>query len=76
MSDATSSSNPITPLAPTGVETYTPKIGLETTVKLNVLNYLLCAQAFRIFIGAQSKLMHLLARRLLLRPYLHYMAFW
>ena len=37
-----------------------PKTNLETTVKLNGSNYLLWAQAFRIFIGAQNKLTHLL----------------
>ena len=34
---------------------------LETTVKLNGSNYLLWAQVFHIFIGAQNKLSHLLA---------------
>jgi len=33
---------------------------LGTTVKLNGSNYLLWAQASRIFIGAQNKLAHLL----------------
>jgi len=36
------------------------KTVLGTTVKLNGSNYLLGAQAFRIFIGAQNKLAHLL----------------
>jgi len=42
------------------VETSVPKTILGTTVKLNGSNYLLWAQAFRIFIGAQNKLAHLL----------------
>ena len=37
-----------------------PKTILRTTVKLNGSNYLLWAQVFRIFIGAQNKLAHLL----------------
>ena len=37
-----------------------PKTILETTVKLNGFNYLLWAQAFRIFIGVQDKLAYLL----------------
>ena len=42
------------------VETFVPKTMLGTTVKLNGSNYLLWAQAFRIFIAAQNKLAHLL----------------
>ena len=42
------------------IETSIPKTMLGTTVKLNSSNYLLWAQAFRIFIGAQNKLAHLL----------------
>jgi len=42
------------------VETFIPKTMLGTTVKLNGSNYLLWAQAFRIFIGAQNKLAYLL----------------
>ena len=42
------------------VKTSVLKTILETTVKLNGSNYLLWAQAFRIFIGAQNKLAHLL----------------
>ena len=42
-------------------ETFAPKVVLGTTIKLNGANYLLWAQAFRIFIGALSKLPHLLA---------------
>jgi len=42
------------------VETSVPKTMLGTTVKLNGSNYLLWAQVFCIFIGAQSKLAHLL----------------
>jgi len=38
------------------VETSIPKTMLGTTVKLNGSSYLLWAQAFRIFIGAQNKL--------------------
>jgi len=41
-------------------ETYVPKMMLGITVKLNGSNYLLWAQAFRIFIGTQNKLVHLL----------------
>jgi len=37
-----------------------PKTILGTTVKLNGSNYLLSTKAFRIFIGAQNKLTHLL----------------
>ena len=42
------------------VETSVPKAMLGITVKLNGSNYLLWAHAFRIFIGAQNKLAHLL----------------
>ena len=42
------------------VETFIPKTILETTVKLNGSNYLLWAQAFRVFISAQNKLTHIL----------------
>ena len=42
------------------VETSIPKTMFGTTVKLNGSNYLLWAQAFRIFIDAQNKLSHLL----------------
>ncbi|ONK76435.1 uncharacterized protein A4U43_C03F27860 [Asparagus officinalis] len=44
----------------TTAEILAPKVVLGTTVKLNGTNYLLWAQAFRIFIGAQNKLAHLL----------------
>jgi len=57
MSETTSSSSTMTSLM---VETSVPKIMLGTTVKLNGFNYLLWAYAFRIFIGAQNKLAHLL----------------
>ena len=43
-----------------------PKAILETTAKLNGPNYLLWTQAFRIFVGAQNKLTHLLNPPLLL----------
>jgi len=42
------------------VETFVPKTILRITVKLNGSNYLLWAQEFRIFIGAQNKLAYLL----------------
>ena len=42
------------------IETSVPKTILGTTVKLNGSKYLLWAQAFHIFIGAQNKLAHLL----------------
>ena len=42
------------------VETSVPKTILRTTVKLNGSNYLLWAQTFYIYIGAQNKLAHLL----------------
>ena len=42
------------------VETSIFKTMLGTTVKLNGSNYLLWAHAFRILIGAQNKLAHLL----------------
>ncbi|XP_020260332.1 uncharacterized protein LOC109836748 isoform X2 [Asparagus officinalis] len=56
MSDISSSTTPIV-----AGETFAPKVVLGATIKLNGANYLLWAQAFRIFIGAQSKLPHLLA---------------
>ncbi|XP_020252608.1 uncharacterized protein LOC109829921 [Asparagus officinalis] len=56
MSDISSSTTPVV-----AGETSAPKVVLGTTIKLNGTNYLLWAQAFRIFIGAQSKLPHLLA---------------
>ena len=46
------------------VETSVPKTILVTTVKLNGSNYLLWAQAFRIFIGIQNKLAYLLQDQL------------
>ena len=58
MSEATSSSSTLIFL-PT-VETSMPVTILGTTVKLNDSNYLLWAQAYHIFIGAQNKLTHLL----------------
>ena len=58
MSETTSSSSTMT--SSSMVETSTPKMMLGTTVKLNGSNYLLWAQAFYIFIGAQNKLAHLL----------------
>jgi len=42
------------------VETSVPQMMLGITVKLNGSNYLLWAQAFHIFIGAQNKLTYLL----------------
>ena len=57
MSETTSSSSTMTSSV---VETSVPKTMLGTIVKLNGSNYLLWAQAFRIFIGAQNKLAHLL----------------
>ena len=42
------------------VESSVPKMILRTTMKLNDSNYLLWAQAFYIFIGAQNKLTYLL----------------
>jgi len=42
------------------VEISVPKTVLGTTVKLNGSNFLLWAQTFHIFIGAKSKLAHLL----------------
>ena len=42
------------------VKTSVPKTMLGTTVKLNDSNYLLYAQAFRVFISTQNKLTHLL----------------
>lgn len=59
MSDATSSSTTTT--APVAIETSAPKIVMDTTVRLNGTNYLPWARTFRIFNGAQSKLVHLLA---------------
>ena len=56
-SDMTSSSTQISSLI---VEIFVPKTILGTTVKLNNSNYLLWAQAFCIFIGAENKLDHLL----------------
>jgi len=51
-----SSSTMISPM----VETSIHKIMLGTMTKLNGSNYLLWVQRFRIFIGAQNKLVHLL----------------
>jgi len=42
------------------IETFVLKTMLGTAMKLNGSNYLLWAQVFRIFIGAQNKLTHLL----------------
>jgi len=42
------------------VETSISKTILGTTVNLNWSNYLLWAQTFRMFIGAQNKLVYLL----------------
>jgi len=58
MSETTSSS--FTMVSTQMVETSIPKTMLGTTIKLNGSNYLLWAQTFRIFIGAQNKLAHLL----------------
>jgi len=58
MSETTSSSSTMT--SSSIVETSVLKTMLGTTVKLNGSNYLLWAQAIRIFIGAQNKLAHLL----------------
>ena len=57
MSEATSSSS--TMISSPMVETSAPKTMLGTAVKLNGSNYLLWAQAFRIFIGIQNKMAHL-----------------
>ena len=57
MSETTSSSSTMTSSM---VETSVPKTMLGTIVKLHGSNYLLWAQAFCIFIGAQNKLAHLL----------------
>ena len=46
--------------SPPMVETSILKTMLGTIVKLNGSNYLLWAQVFRTFIGAQNKLAHLL----------------
>jgi len=58
MSETTISSSTMT--SSLMVETSVPKTMLGTTVKLNGSNYLLWAQAFRIFIGVKNKLAHLL----------------
>ena len=58
MSDTTSSS--FTLIFSPVIETYILETILGTTVKLNGSNYLLWAQTFCIFIGAQNKLDHLL----------------
>ena len=58
MSETTSSYFTLIP-SPT-VENLLPKPMLGTTVKLNRSNYLLWAHAFRILIGAQNNLTHLL----------------
>ena len=58
MSETTSSSSNM--ISSPMVETSIFKTMLGTAVKLNGSNYLLWAQAFRIFIGAQNKLAHLL----------------
>ena len=56
-SDMSSSSTRILSLI---IETSIPKTMLGTMMKLNGFNYLLWAQALRIFIGDQNKLAHLL----------------
>ena len=58
MLDATSSFSTL--ISSLMVETSVPKIVLGTMVKLNGSNYLLWAQAFRVFIGVQNKLAHLI----------------
>ena len=58
MSETTSFSSNI--ISSPIVETFVPKTMLETTLKLNGSNYLLWVQEFRIFIGTQKKLAHLL----------------
>jgi len=58
MSEAISSFS--TMISSSMVETSVPKTMLGTTVKLNGSNYLLWAQMFLIFIGAQNKFAHLL----------------
>ena len=58
MSESTSSSSTMTSYSM--VEISIHKTILGTTVKLNGSNYLLWAQTFRIFIGVQRKLAHLL----------------
>jgi len=58
MSETTSSSS--TMISSSMVETSISKTMLGTTIKLNGPNCLLWAQQFRIFIGAQNKLVHLL----------------
>jgi len=58
MSEITNSSSTMNSFSM--IETSIPKTMLGTTVKLNGSNYLLWAQVFRIFIGAQNKLAHLL----------------
>ena len=57
MSDDKSSSSTLITFSAAGM--IGPKAILGTTVKLNESNYLLWAQAFCIFIGAQNKLAHL-----------------
>ena len=57
--DATSSSSTL--ISSLAARMLGPKTVLGTNMKLNGSNYLLWAQAFRIFIGAQNKLGHLLA---------------
>jgi len=58
MFETTSSSSTMTSSM---TKTFVYKTMLETIVKLNGFNYLLWAQLFRIFIGAQKKLAHLLS---------------
>ena len=58
MSEATGSS--YTMISSPMVDTSVSKTMLGITVKLNGSDYLLWTQAFRIFIGAQNKLAHLL----------------
>jgi len=58
MSNATSFSSTLT--SPPIAGMFGPKTILRTTVKLNRPIYLLWAQVFCIFIGAQNKLAHLL----------------
>ena len=58
ISEVSSSSSTI--ISSSMVETSVSKTMLGTTVKLNGSNNLLWAQAFRIFIGAQNKSVHLL----------------
>jgi len=58
MSETTISFSTMTPSSMVEISVFKTMLG--TTVKLNGSNYLLWAHAFRIFIGAQNKLAHLL----------------